>query len=133
MFIAYSRVNRKMVHSSAHETRVEAARELLTKFAKLRSCATARAYLEMNGEYKTAGMDAQTFSRYDLPRKKITKAEALVMIRDLYRELNTADHEMKADWMTADLAGENGCALLDKMLSSPAFTDEDRSIFHDTL
>lgn len=133
MFAAYTIAGRGVHVSNEYATREEAAREILTRFPNLKGCRVGPTSSTAKGGFKVVRREATPFYRYDLPASKITKAQALQMIRDLYRELNTADHETKADWMTHDLAGDRGCALLDTMLTSKAFSDEDRAKFYDTL
>lgn len=136
MFIAYTtrcyKNSRNLIESAAHSTREEAARELFGKMPKLKSCSTAVAVNTVEG-YKTYGADIRSISRRELPAPKATKAEVLALMSKLYRILNTADHETKAEWMTYDLAGENGCACLDKIMQSKAFTADERQEFLDNL
>lgn len=133
MFIAYTIRRNKLVETDAHPTREDAARVLFAKFPKLKTCETAVAYKNAVGSWTTHGQNTQSIKRVNLPEPKATKAEVLDLMTKLYRILNTADHETKADWMTADLAGEKGCARLDDIMRSKAFTDEERQAFLDNL
>ena len=133
MFIAYTTYRRRLVETEAQPTREDAARVLFAKMPKLRSCSTAVAYKNAVGSWTTCGQDIRSMSRFDLPAPKATKADVLDLMTKLYRILNTADHETKAEWMTADLAGEHGCARLDDIMQSKAFTDEERQAFLDNI
>lgn len=132
MFIAYTTFRGKLIESVALPTREEAARDLFTKRPKLKSCSTAVA-VKIAAAYTTYGSDVRSVTKWDLPEPKATKAEVLALMSKLYRILNTADHETKAEWMTYDLAGENGCACLDKIMQSKAFTPDERQEFLDTI
>lgn len=64
----------------------------------------------------------------------MTKAEFLRTLADLYSLMNSADHENKrADWLTPDMAGKCGCAALDNIMRSEAFTDDERQAFLDNI
>jgi len=132
MFIAYTSFRGKLIESIAKPTREEAAHDLFIKRPKLKSCSTAVA-VKIAAAYTTYGQDIRSINKRDLLPPKATKADVLNLMTKLYRILNTADHETKADWMTYDLAGENGCACLDKIMQSKAFTPDERQEFLDNL
>lgn len=61
------------------------------------------------------------------------KEKFLALVAELYRAMNTADSDNpdRADWMNPQMAGEDGCALLDELLRRN-FTPDELRHFHDS-
>ena len=68
----------------------------------------------------------------------MTKTQYMNLIAQLYRAANTADSDNKAGaWMHPDMAGDAGCAALDKMLHEMVkcgvISNDELQLFHDEL